>query len=111
MTAEGTIYFTQRRGNDNDIYHSRLGPGGYEPPEPVAAVNTRFSDSNPLVSADERVLIFFSARPGGFGQADLYVSRRVDGEWSAPRNLGAGINTTDAIKPPGRSSWHPGVLN
>ena len=96
MTAAGTVYFTQRRGTDNDIYRSRLGPGGYEPPEPVIAVNTRFSDSNPLVSPDERVLIFFSARPGGFGQADLYVSQRVDGEWSAPRNLGAGINTSDA---------------
>ena len=96
MTAAGTVYFTQRRGDGNDIYRSRLGPGGYEPPEPVAAVNTRFSDSNPLVSADERVLIFFSARPGGLGQADLYVSQRVDGDWSAPRNLGAGINTPDA---------------
>ena len=96
MTAAGTVYFTQRRDDGNDIYRSRLGPAGYEPPEPVTPVNTRFSDSNPLVSPDERVLIFFSARPGGFGQADLYVSRRVDGEWSEPRNLGAGINTSDA---------------
>ena len=99
LTASGTVYFAQSRQGGltgNDIYRSRLGPGGYEPPEPVAAVNTRFSDSNPLVSPDERVLIFFSARPGGLGQADLYVSQREDGDWSAPRNLGAEINTPNA---------------
>jgi len=99
MTAAGTLYFAQRLeggATGNDIYRSRLGPNGYETPEPVAAINTNFSDSNPLVSADESLLIFFSARPGGLGASDLYLSRRIDGEWSAPRNLGAGINTPDA---------------
>src|SRR5688500_5805305 len=110
MTAAGTVYFAQSRQGSptgNDIYRSRLGPGGYEPPEPVAAVNTRFSDSNPLVSADERVLIFFSARRGGLGQADLYVSQRVVEDWRAPRALGARTNTPDAetcpsLSPDGR---------
>jgi Tol biopolymer transport system component len=110
MTATGTLYFSQRReggATGNDIYRSRLGPGGYEPPEPVAALNSDFSDSNPLVSADESVMIFFSARPGGLGSSDLYVSQRIGGEWGAPRNLGSGVNTPHsencpAFSPDGR---------
>ena len=41
----------------------------------------------------------FSDRPGGFGNTDVYVSRRHDkGDdfgWQAPENLGGNVNTAD----------------
>jgi WD40-like Beta Propeller Repeat len=49
---------------------------------------------HPTLSADGQKLYFTSNMPGGFGGMDLYVSRRLSsGEWSAPSNLGAKVNT------------------
>ncbi len=46
------------------------------------------------VFADENTLYFASDKPGGYGEADLYVSKRVNGEWMEPQNLGNTINTS-----------------
>jgi hypothetical protein len=49
----------------------------------------------PSLSRDATQLYFASDRTGGFGGYDLYVSRLVNGNWSAPENLGPVINTSD----------------
>jgi len=41
------------------------------------------------ITADGRELYFHSARPGGQGQYDIWVSENVDGEWQAPVNVEA----------------------
>jgi hypothetical protein len=50
----------------------------------------------PNFSADGHLMFFQSARPGGYGGADLYVSRRTnkrdDFGWQEPVNLGGLIN-------------------
>jgi hypothetical protein len=46
-----------------------------------------------VISPDGSTLIFSSDRPGGKGGFDLYKSTNEGGEWSAPVNLGAPINT------------------
>jgi len=56
-------------------------------------VNGPDSDFGPIITADGNALYFTSDRPGGFGGQDVWVSRRVNGEWSAPVNLGDQINT------------------
>jgi outer membrane protein OmpA-like peptidoglycan-associated protein len=38
-------------------------------------------------------IIFASDRPGGFGGVDLYKTTFIDGEWTAPVNLGPTINS------------------
>jgi hypothetical protein len=53
-----------------------------------------YSFCHPTLSADGQKLYFTSNMPGGFGGMDLYMSRRLSsGEWSAPSNLGAKVNT------------------
>lgn len=60
-----------------------------------ASVNTEDWESQPCLSPDKRDLYFTSRRPGGFGGSDLYVTHLGDnGKWSAPQNMGAGINTS-----------------
>ena len=39
------------------------------------------------------IVIFASKRPGGYGGFDLYRTERIQGRWTAPRNLGPQINT------------------
>ncbi|MBW3545210.1 MAG: OmpA family protein, partial [Bacteroidetes bacterium] len=48
------------------------------------------------LAPDNKTLYFASNRPGGFGNADIYKTTRLDSswqKWSKPENLGAPINT------------------
>lgn len=78
-----------------DIYISYRAPGGWTEPENLGRnINTDQWESQPCLSPDKRDLYFTSKRPGGFGGADIYVSHLdAKGRWSAPENLGPGINT------------------
>jgi len=40
-----------------------------------------------------KTLYFSSNMSGGYGKMDLYVSEKVNGEWTVPKNLGEQINT------------------
>ena len=72
------------------------------------------------MSADKKQLYFASDRPGGYGGTDLYVATKMaNGKWSAPRNLGAVVNTegdescpfihTDNETLYFNSNGHPGI--
>ena len=66
-------------------------------------VNSTVDDSYPCVSPDGLVLFFsdgdnpsFLYRSGGYGQTDMWMSRRgsVSAPWELPANLGPGMNTS-----------------
>ena len=59
-------------------------------------INTANDDGGPFISRDGLTLCFDSAKPGGFGGADLYVSHRASREspWDTPINLGSTVNTS-----------------
>jgi hypothetical protein len=82
------IYVSQRPSTDLPWGTPRnLGP----------KINTAANEASPMLSHDGHRLYFHSGRPGGFGGADLYVSRRYnkrdDLGWQAAENLGSGVNT------------------
>lgn len=52
-----------------------------------------FRSQQQCVSVDGKSLYFASDMPGGFGGADIYVIKKVNGVWGQPENLGATINT------------------
>jgi len=54
-----------------------------------------FGDYSPELSVDGLTLYFSSSRPGGQGEADLYVTTRasIDDPWEPPQNLGPGVNS------------------
>jgi len=85
-----------------DLYISYLTKEGWSKPENFGnRINTEFWDAAPSLSPDKRDLYFSSARPGGYGGKDLYVSHRTaGGRWSEPENLGPTINTAgDEVNP------------
>jgi len=77
---------------------SAAGPNFSEWSAPVnlgPTVNSGSSDIEVSISKDGRSLYFASNRPGGFGNQDIWFSRRasVDDDWGPPQNLGPTINT------------------
>lgn len=60
---------------------------------PLPFNSEKYSVSHPAIKKNGEVLIFASNMPGGIGKTDLYRSRKVAGQWGAPENLGAGINS------------------
>lgn len=55
--------------------------------------SNEYSTGHPALNADGTVIYFTSDRPWGYGGADLYRVRWINGSWTAPENLGTEINT------------------
>lgn len=55
--------------------------------------SSEFNSGHPTLSQDGNTMYFASDRPGGQGGSDIYVTRKVNGAWSDPQNLGTSINT------------------
>ncbi|MEX2148641.1 MAG: hypothetical protein WD793_00360 [Steroidobacteraceae bacterium] len=102
-TQEGTfLYFSSTVSGNHDIYVSQMAAdGNFGPPSPVHELNTEFDDRMPNVTKDGREVVFSSTRPvdangaASFGSFDVFSSTRssTTGQWSAPVNLGANVNT------------------
>jgi OOP family OmpA-OmpF porin len=85
-----------------DIYISNKINGIWSKPVNLGpAINSTVWDSHPSLSADGRTLYFISARKGGFGQEDIYISHLDDqGVWQQAINAGSGINTSGTESSP-----------
>ena len=98
ITQSGNLYFNSQRGGSgtNDIYCSKFINGKYSAAEKLPApINSPFREFDAFVSRDEKMIIFSSERPGGYGGSDIYLSfRKPDNSWSEPMNLGNDINST-----------------
>jgi len=81
-------------------------------------VNGKYPEYGAIISADESVMMFTSRRNTSTGAEkqdpglndyyeDIYITRKEDGNWTAPENMGSQINTdihdaTTAISPDGQ---------
>src|SRR5690606_2166374 len=67
--------------------------------DPVALsslINTEYREGAPYIASDNQTMYFISTRTGGYGNSDLYVTRRIGDSWlnwTEPVNLGPSINT------------------
>jgi hypothetical protein len=97
MTRSGTLYFgSERPGGKGgaDIWRSRRVGGVYQAPENVGELNTPAGEFEPMVSPDERFMVFAAiGRDGNIGAFDLWISYNRDGSWTAPEHLPPPINT------------------
>lgn len=79
-----------------DLFHSEiLKTKLFEKPIPFnEPINTDNLEAEGCYSADGNTLFFVSNRKGGFGETDIYFSKRLpNGEWGIPKNLGSNINS------------------
>lgn len=94
VSRPGNVYFSSYRNGNLDLFMSRKTNAGYEKPVNLGPIiNTTYDEHDPLIAPDESFLVFPSDRPGGLGEADLYISHQVNGQWQQPVAMGHGINT------------------
>jgi Tol biopolymer transport system component len=96
-----TLFMASNRAGGfggQDIWIARReGPDdGWSAPENVGApINTEFDDFCPSPTRNGHLFFFVSARPGGCGGADIYMTRwqNENHGWEEPVNLGCEVNT------------------
>jgi tetratricopeptide (TPR) repeat protein len=95
LSANGKLLFLSKSENDNsDIYMSTFDGSKWSKIVKLNKnINTKYWESHGFLSESGDQLIFASDRPGGFGGLDLYISKKVDGDWGPPVNIGPEINT------------------
>ncbi len=77
-----------------DIFYSEMASEKWgERNNLGGVVNSPQWDAQPSVSGDGNTIIFASSRPGGMGGKDLWITKKVNGKWTKPTNLGPTINT------------------
>ena len=93
------LYFASRRFGGyggSDIYVSHLQPNGkWSDPENLGPeINTPGDENSPFMHADNQTLYFTSSGLQGYGDEDLFLTRKgPKAVWSIPENLGYPINT------------------
>jgi OmpA-OmpF porin, OOP family len=96
------LYMTPEQGSpDNDLFVCFRNPNGTwtEPKSLGKKLNLPdYNEMTPYLASDGVTLYFSSNRPGGLGDNDIWMTKRLDEtwqKWSDPVNLGAPINTPD----------------
>jgi outer membrane protein OmpA-like peptidoglycan-associated protein len=85
---------------DQDLYVSFKKAGGTwtKPKNLGKTINTSKSENSPFLASDGITLYFSTNGRPGYGQNDIFLSRRLDDtwtNWSEPENLGSSVNTPE----------------
>lgn len=103
FTQRHTVKLSGGTYPNYDLYYSEYDGFEWSTPKPLPGkINRNDSwESQPSLSSDGRVLFFASDRPGGYGGSDIwYSTRKSDGSWNDPVNMGATINTAKNERSP-----------
>lgn len=102
----------KRKNNKSELYISkRINDEKWSKPQKING--TQNGDFAPFVAADNKTMYFSSTTRGGFGNADIFMMKRLDEtwlNWSEPVNLGDKINTEKwdayfSVSPTGRYAF------
>lgn len=104
------IYYTRCAASEWSDYYCQIYTAAInraEPEEKLDLGGGACNNAHPAIHSSDSILIFSSDRINGFGQMDLYISIKREGEWLQPQNLGETINTQGNEKFP---VWHRDTL-
>ncbi len=92
VTHNGDIYFNI--WSTGNIFKAKKTDTTYVVEELPAVINAEYDKGDPFISPNEDYLIFRGYREDSYGRGDLYISFRINGNWTSPENLGKPINST-----------------
>lgn len=98
------LYFTRNSSKETtvssgnyrkqlNIYAAQNNGGRWENITEMPFNELGYNTIHPSIAPDMDELYFASNRPGGYGGYDLYMVKKIGGEWSSPINLGPQVNT------------------
>lgn len=93
------IYFArdnETRSNGTEVMYSEMRSKlnkDYTSAAMVSPVNSKFNDGPVYMHPDGETMYVCSEGNGSLGGYDIFVSRKVQGVWTKPENLGYPINT------------------
>lgn len=100
LSADGnTLYYTVNGPDtrDNDIFIvERNEDGTWGTARPFDEINTEGKDKSPFLHQDSETLYFVSectSSRKGVGGLDIFYTRKENGKWTEPKNIGYPINT------------------
>ena len=98
IADNGNLYFGSGRSGGrgrSDIYVAKWVDGKYDRPGNLGdSINTADNEYEPYIAPDESYLIFMATSPNGLANADLYISRRIQGVWGKALRLPEPINSS-----------------
>ncbi|MEX1000947.1 MAG: OmpA family protein [Crocinitomicaceae bacterium] len=102
ITEDGAEMFIVSQGAEGglggrDIYYTtKNADGAWNKPENLGGViNTPYNEDAPFLSKDGKTLYFASTGHNTIGGYDIFkTTRKPNGEWTEPINIGAPINST-----------------
>jgi outer membrane protein OmpA-like peptidoglycan-associated protein/Tol biopolymer transport system component len=110
-----SMIFQSNREGGFKLYESTLqNDGQWSSPVSIKEINGFNMKGDPIggpsLSSDGKTLYFCALDEGGFGDMDLYFSRKNGDSWSRPSNMGDVINTKNyegfpSISPDGKSIY------
>ncbi|NKF50891.1 hypothetical protein G3R49_09995 [Shewanella sp. WXL01] len=120
ITDSGDLYFPSFRDNRRTMYVAKKqGENSFAKPvaldEAIFGKNASIGDS--MVSRDGTVMLLsIKGRADSLGKGDLYIARKVNGEWTKAKSLGDKVNTanhefTPIISPDGKYLFFTRVEN
>ena len=92
--AGSTVIIDKEEKKQIKIFSATKGSEDWENLAPLPFTSDQGYVQHPALSDDGKYLVFASNMTGGYGGTDLYISNRLNGEWSNPVNLGQEINST-----------------
>lgn len=99
FTKDGKTFIFSARDKKGkgglDLYQSTLGADNKWSEATLLddIINTKENEDSPYLSEDGNTLYFASKGHLGYGAYDLFKSKKVDGKWTKPINLGLPINS------------------
>ena len=98
ITDNGDLYFPSFRNNQRHLYVAKKTAHGFSEPQPlpehIYGENGQTGDA--VVLRDGNTIIFsMKGRKDSKGKGDLYISKKINGDWTVARSLGDKVNSPD----------------
>ncbi len=96
---DSVIYFSspdnfgKAKGSNLKIYSSKLTDAGWSEPHLQPLCIGEYDYTHPYYDASQKLLVFSSNKPGGFGHMDIWFSYLSEYGWTEPVNPGMMVNS------------------
>jgi len=105
LSVGGNELVLYKDDSNGSIYTSMYKEGNWSTPEKMPSpINSRHRETHASLTADGNTIFFTSDRPGGYGGLDIWMSKKVNGVWQKPINLGLGVNSKEDEESPNISA-------